>query len=122
MTHKKVPEPVQESVVGDPGHVALSLLVRGGQPETLNPRYQLQGAKGGSRGVSEHLAIESCNLLMEISYVGSNSAALREPKGFSPLYDGMRSQLPHPITTTRTLASSNSLPGIDASCITYACD
>lgn len=31
------------------------------------------------------------------------------------------SQLPHPITISRTLASSSSFLGIDASCITYDC-
>lgn len=31
----------------------------------------------------------------------------------------MTSQLPHPITASRTLALSSSLLGIDASCITY---
>lgn len=46
-THNEVPDTVPWRVVGDLGHVVLSLLTRRGQLETLESRNQLECAKSG---------------------------------------------------------------------------
>lgn len=67
MTHKKVLDRVPGHVVGNFGDVAPFLLTRGGQRKTLEPRYQLESAECGPRGVSINFAIESCYFLIEVN-------------------------------------------------------